>query len=618
MKTYKQRADSVRGKVKRRRMVRNSSIIAACLCLCLVVGVLFMPYDKTPPSVAMYAGSDYYQLIEMLNEFNYQPPEYNNRFESLMGDLADRGEDFLNGVMMESPGMAPDMDMNGGVTGDSVEGSFGNTEITDHQVAGVYEGDLIKRTETHIFYLKADRLEIYSIAGEDTKLSASWSLSDGGYKRSGNSREMYLSEDGNTVTLVFCGYGDELTGSKRPYVQVISLDVSDPGKIVEKNHIFITGQWITTRLKDGRLLLMSQYAIDGTADFDNPETFVPLVGTEGAMQPIPGDKILLPQEMNTRRYTVVTMLDQNTLELIDAAAFLSYSVELYVSQERIYATRTYSDTVEQEDKSQLTRTMTEISCLGYGADGFRNLGSFTVEGTVKNQYSMDEHEGIFRVVTGTESRLTQKVQDGEYAMASLIQRNANLTCFRVDTWEELARVESFAPWGETVESVRFDGDSAYVCTAVVVTLTDPVFFFDLSDLNNITVKDTGKIDGYSSSLVSIGNGYLLGIGYDDNRQLKVEVYEESADGVVSVCSYQPEIWYFATDYKAYFIDRENQYFGIPVDGEYLLLHFDGYALREVAKVTASGLPDEVRGVVIDEYLYVFSEIFEGVSLAEMG
>lgn len=612
MKTYKQRADSVRRKVKHRRTVRNSSIVAACLCFCLVAGVLFMPYDKTPPSVTMHAGSDYYQLIQMMNEFNYQPPEYNNRFESIMGALADRGSALMDGIMMESPGMAPDMDVNESVSGDAI----GNTEITDHQVAGVYEGDLIKRTATHIFYLKCDRLEIYSIAGEDTKLSGSWSLTDGGYKRSGNEREMYLSEDGKTVTLVFCGYGDKLTGSKTPYVQVISLDVSDPGKIAEKNHFFITGLWLTSRVRDGKLLLMSQYAVTDTPDFNKPETFVPLVGTEGNMQPIPGENILLPQQMNTRRYTVVTMLDQDTLELIDAGAFLSYSSELYVSRERIYATRSYVETVEQEDKSQLTQTMTEISCLGYGEDGFRNLGSFCVEGTVKNQYSMDEYNGVFRVVTGTETLLSQKVEDGEFAFSST-QRNANLTCFQVDSWEKLAQVKDFAPWGETVESVRFDGDSAYVCTAVVVTLTDPVFFFDLSDLNNITVKDTGDIDGYSSSLLSIGNGYLLGIGYDENRQLKVEVYEESADGVISVCSYEPEFWYFATDYKAYFIDRENRYFGIPVDGEYLLLHFDGYEIREVAKVSAKGLPDEVRGVVIDEYLYVFSEIFEGAAISEM-
>ena len=45
--------------------------------------------------------------------------------------------------------------------------------------------------------------------------------------------------------------------------------------------------------------------------------------------------------------------------------------------------------------------MTEIYALGYGAEGFRKLGSIGVEGTVKNQYSLDEFNGILRVVTTT-------------------------------------------------------------------------------------------------------------------------------------------------------------------------------------------------------------------------
>ena len=81
---------------------------------------------------------------------------------------------------------------------------------------------------------------------------------------------------------------------------------------------------------------------------------------------------------------------------------------------------------------------------------------------------------------------------------------------------------------------RFDGTDAYVCTAV--QLTDPVFFFDLSDMDNITYKETGTIEGFSTSLVNFGNGYLLGIGTGNVwGSLKIEIYEESATGVVSVC-----------------------------------------------------------------------------------
>ena len=193
--------------------------------------------------------------------------------------------------------------------------------------------------------------------------------------------------------------------------------------------------------------------------------------------------------------------------------------------------------------------------------------------------------------------------------------NAALYCIDINTWETVAKVENFAPKGETVESVRFDGDKAYVCTAVVVTLTDPVFFFDLSDLNNITVKDTGEIDGYSSSLVNFGNGYLLGIGINDAWELKIEIYEESEDGVVSVTAYEKP-FDFSRDYKAYFIDRKNQLIGLGIADysgkyndkderlRYIVLHFDGFELREVMNVGIGASLDHCRATLIDGYMYI--------------
>jgi uncharacterized secreted protein with C-terminal beta-propeller domain len=140
--------------------------------------------------------------------------------------------------------------------------------------------------------------------------------------------------------------------------------------------------------------------------------------------------------------------------------------------------------------------------------------------------------------------------------------NANLYCIDLATWQVAASVEQFAPPGESVRSVRFDGDYAYVCTAIQTS--DPVFFFDLSDLNNITWKDTGNITGFSSSLVNFGDGYLLGIGYNAEWWMKIEVYEEGENGVESVCLYEQKA-NFSQDYKAYLIDREKGYIGLGLD-----------------------------------------------------
>ena len=272
--------------------------------------------------------------------------------------------------------------------------------------------------------------------------------------------------------------------------------------------------------------------------------------------------------------------------------------------------------------------MTEILALGYGEEGFKNLGSVSVEGTVKNQYSLDEYGGILRVVTTLSSNNIYfsegeiNVVDGVLDMSNVVMienasTNAALYCIDIETFEVVAEVSGFAPDGESVESVRFDGTKAYVCTAEVITFTDPVYFFDLSDLSNITYTDTGVIEGYSSSLVNFGENTLLGIGYGDNRStLKIEVYAEDGVKVESLCAYEKAGFGFSEDYKSYFIDRENGLVGLAVSDQttgnlkfrYILLAYNGYELVEVENVLFDGYIEIefARAALADGYFYVMA------------
>ncbi len=621
MKTYDERIASVQQKLHRRRVRRRVvTATALMLCVCIIAGVLFMPYDKTPPEIQMYADSDYYEVIKAISSYTYQPPKYDNLFDELVyaGVTMDGVGGNLTGGVPEAqaPGASPDHGM-------SAEGSADSSvEITDHQVAGVLEADIIKRSQTHIFYLKGNLLEVYPIAGEETERISTWKLSvnlDSYY----TSAEMYLSADATRLHIVAPGFGKNIKeNGDRSFVQVISLDVSDPTNIKELESIYITGSLLSSRMVGEQMLLMARYWIDANPDFEDESTFLPQIGTPGNLVSVPADNIIIPDKLDNRYYTVVVLLDGNDMSLIDSGAFMSASTDLYVSKERIYTTRSYGISEKLSDTLSVRKTMTAISCMSYGAEGLTNQGTFCVEGTVKDQYSMDEYNGIFRVVTGTSrnyqiysdpAKATVDAQgntappDSNALAAPQDSRNANLTCFKVGTWEQVAQVEQFAPDGETVESVRFDGDHAYVCTAVVVTLTDPVFFFDMSDLDNIIVKDTGTIDGFSSSLIQLKDGFLMGIGLEARQILKVEIYEETATGVAAVCEYV-QSGNVASNYKAYYIDRENNLFGIPTTGGYILLHFDGCQLRQLANAGIIGMLEDTRGVVIDDYLYVFSNV----------
>ena len=616
MKTYEERMQSVQGKLKKKQTQRKALMATAgMLCICIIVG-LVLPHLKDDNDIQMYADNEYFKVIEAINR------DFPNRDEKdFWWSWITEEDTLVNSDRMEAmtpvepvpeaPGEAPDYSLNGDIDDNS------SVEITDNQVAGVLEADIIKRSQTHIFYLKGNMLEVYPIAGLGTELLNTWCLKtkENAYYYSA---DMYLSADATRINLIISGFGNVFSEVKRSaFVQVVSLDVTDPANIKEANCLYVTGSLLSSRMVGDQMLLMAQYRMDNRIDFEDASTFLPQYGVPENMQSVPADNIVVPDKLSNTTYTVVTLLDGKDMTVVDSGAFMSYSTELYVSAERIYATRSYTKEEEIDQSLTTNKTMTEISCMVYGEDGLTPDGSFCVEGTVKNQYSMDEYNGIFRIVTATNRQETifTKIGDNGYTASRWeTKRNANLSCFQVGSWEQVAQVEQFAPEGETVESVRFDKDYAYVCTAVVVTLTDPVFFFDMTDLNNIIVKDTGTIDGYSSSLIQLNDGFLMGIGFDENRCLKVEVYTETAGGVEAVCSYTQWVS-FASEYKAYYIDRENNLFGIPTNDGYILLQFDGYQLTELARTKFLGVLNNTRGVVIDKCLYAFGT--DGYAVQEL-
>lgn len=598
-------------------------LVAACACFVLIFYNLwlFIPFDTNPPDVSQYADSEYYGLIQKLNVFTFKPPKYKNNAEKIWAGLknisfgATKDED---GAILES-----------GTEAEGVNGIGGGNyqEITDNQVEGIIEADRIKRSDTHIYYLDDEVLRIYSIEKENTKEVGSYTLYGGKDKYYRNQWEFYLSSDCKTATVV-TQYYEKTGNNSNLYVNLISLDVSDPANIAKKEEFNITGDYISSRKVNGNILLLTEFVINkNNIDFDDETTFLPQIDEGNGSHSIPASGIVSPDNLSNARYTVVMKLDEDTLDLEGTAAYLSYSEDVYVSNNHVFLTHVFSDKKENNDGTTTRNSMTEISCLTYGGDTFEIKGNATVRGYVKDQWSMDEYEGILRVFTTTNATTVRKqnysngVTSDEYILQTATgQSNASLYCIDLSSFEIVASVIDFAPPREEIRSVRFDKETAYVCTSI--ELSDPVFFFDLSDINNITYKDTGTIEGFSTSLINLGNGYLLGIGRGDNwRSFKVEVYEETENGVRSVCSYELDNAEYSTKYKSYYVDRQNQLIGIGiVDNNYynkdkhsneairyILLHFDGYELVELINVPLYGNPANMRGVYIDGYMYMFGQ-----------
>ena len=607
--------------LRKRRMITTLVASAACLALTLTSLWLFLPYDSNLPSIEHHENNEYYAVIEKLNALKKEDNKYSNNFEMITDDVGDL---LLGGVKGDVivPEAAPEAD--GSSRGDG-DPNYGSTtsgtyeEITDNQVEGITEADRIKRSNTHIFYLDGDTLKIFNIAGLESGMVGQIILDENTASAYKSQWEFYLSADCKTAT-VFTKYQNE---SKQLCVGVISIDVSDPAKPAEKNRVEIVGNYLSSRVTDGNILLITEFVMNKKdMDFHKEETFLPRINGES----IPADCIILPEKVNSTRYTVVLKLDESTLKIEGQSAFLSYSENVYVSHNNIFLTHVYADT-KKDGEYSVRNSMTEITALSH-KDSFEKKGTAVVRGYVKDQWSMDEYEGILRVVTTTNAtKIPEKYFQGGYiSLETLItatgDSNASLYCIDLKNFNVVAKVEDFAPPREEVRSVRFDKTTAYVCTAIEVS--DPVYFFDLSDLHNITYKETGNIDGFSSSLVNMGNGYLLGIGQENWDTFKVEIYTETETGVEGFCKYTRQNVMYSEDYKAYYIDRENQLIGLgiidysrdflvdkpspdTVNSRYILLHFDGYNLIELLNVELPGDNSLKRGVYIDGYMYLFGE-----------
>ncbi len=619
-----EKTETQRAAQKKRRKIALASVLTSAAALILALNLtLFVPYTVGGYDISAYAGSEYYALMNEIASLTYTRPYQTNNFE--------RWE--LDGLFSGGSNMSPS-------DGDSGEAAPPTSdqryeEVTNNQVQGVVEGDLLKRSDKYLYYLSYapathyiedvldengnklvfDRIDpaklilnIYAVNGEKVSTYAISGEETFTYNGYGERREMYLTED-CTKILILVPYYD--TDARALFTRILGIDVSDPTSPREFARTSVSGDYVSSRLVGNTLLLVSNFKVGRTPNFAMQEQYLPSVNGEV----LPMESIVLPENPTSARYTVLTSFAADTLSANDGEAYFDFSDEVYVSAENIYTTREEIVSAEYTggcDPLPPPMTFTDIACTSYDGTSLTYRGEVSAYGSIVDQYSLDEYKGVLRVVTtGNEP-------------------TCNLYCFDISTFKQIAAAENFAPKGESVKSVRFDGDTAYVCTAevtynnYVVEFDDPVFEFDLSDYSHITSKDTGTIPGYSLSLIKFFDDTLLGIGYGDGfDELKIEVYASDAENVTPLCEFKLPAR-FSTEFKAYFIDAEHGLIGLQVDAAYghasgyLLLRFDGYDLVELTTVENVGADfDDARACYIDGTVYIFGHANTGECILKM-
>ena len=318
---YIEEADPTKAtKGKRLSFRRTLIVLTACVCLSAMLFSVFVivPYFRKD-DISRYKDSEYYMLIQKLDQLNKEQNQYTNGIPELDGNMPE--------------GIPPSVEI---PEGDS---SMKYEEITDNQVDGIIEGDRIKRSDKYVYYLSdIGVLYVYSIAGDSSEQVGRYKLnvSNGTEGFYATACEIYLSKDCKTVTVMMPIYSYDLGMN---CLRIKQLDVSDPASIKNKSEVTISGYYESSRLIDGNFLVMTHYNLGwDEVDYDDEATFVP--GIEGAngMELISPEHILMPDKLTNAGYTVVALIDGESMETRGFAAFLSYSEELYVSSENIFAT----------------------------------------------------------------------------------------------------------------------------------------------------------------------------------------------------------------------------------------------------------------------------------------
>lgn len=428
-------------------------------------------------------------------------------------------EDYVNSTDDEIPSesiwVAPVFAEKGGGAGTEAA-SF---SVTNEQVKGVSEADVVKNDGKYIYYVKGNTVRVVDAypADEMEELSQVTFTDDNFYPA-----EMYLEDDrlivvgDSYVGRYFADYDKKSIdpayyyqdGSAKVYV----FDASQPNDIELEREFTFEGDY-----SDSRMIGDTVYTVVKQSTYNHPwgevedwkeEDLVPLYVEDGELKKLVNceDVLYMPQAVNYGNFTIVAAVPVDGDDEPTAQVVMGATGSIYSSPEHLYmAQKRYSSYWYYEDSGYREETYVHKFDLD-GADiDYDAMG--TVPGTVLNQFSMDEHDDHFRIVT-----TLGDTWDEENPSTN------NLYVFDEDM-DMTGSLTGLAK-GERIYSARFAGDRAYIVTFKQI---DPLFVVDVEDHDDPTLLGELKIPGFSEYLHPYDENHIIGFGLDTTTPTQDEL-----------------------------------------------------------------------------------------------
>lgn len=397
---------------------------------------------------------------------------------------------------------------------------------TNVQVDGIDEGDIIKTDGNRIYYIRNSYLTVVEVNDGvmTTILNQSYNDDNGHY------RELYLTDDNLIVIGNAYNYSDTHARPETDYMWYphyggdTTVDVYDKETLTREDAFTLSGTITTTRLKDDVLYVVTSDHVYMDEDDDIRPTF-----TKNDDTIVPDyEDIFYIEDLPTETFTILSTIDLED-KALDYTIFLglSYWNQVYMSHEGIYLATTYYDPTVDDGNDDTTTNWLDYQksiVIHYDIQDDGTLdyfGQAEYAGRIINQFAMDEHRGMLRLVT-TEgwgddvvNRLyvfEKTTEDGETSFV----RRALLD-------------EGIGKPRETVRSVRFNGDAV---TVVTFEQTDPFYTINLEDPDNPIIQGELEITGFSTYQHPWEANRVIGIGYETNDDgqvigLKLALYDTS-------------------------------------------------------------------------------------------
>jgi len=217
-----------------------------------------------------------------------------------------------------------------------------------------------------------------------------------------------------------------------------------------------------------------------------------------------------PEGVMNRGYTSIFTLDLNSEDFeFEADHIVGNWPQVYASQDTLIITENawdwwwfWGNDDLDEGTNIHTFDISDPSTTTYS-------GSARVEGTIQNQFSISEYEGVVRVATTTGQWGRWWLEDPELMENHVICLTHTLDeNSEKNGLTEIGRVDGIA-YNESIWSARFVEDRAYIVTFENM---DPLWTINLSDPTSPRVMGELEVPGVSTYIHPLSNNSILTIG----------------------------------------------------------------------------------------------------------